>query len=137
MGAFEAWARNHICSATAPLDGVQRSSVERRLRKSARRLSLATPLRSRGAGGRCAWLTFWFATTSAPSAKCSTSPCAAKATGWRRCKSGQTAKNKIDGALYDVIITDIKMPNIDGIEVLAPRAPGLARLRRHPDYGGR
>ena len=34
------------------------------------------------------------------------------------CKSGQAAKNKIDGALYDVIITDIKMPNIDGIEVL-------------------
>jgi len=33
-------------------------------------------------------------------------------------QSGQAAKNKIDGALYDVIITDIKMPNIDGIEVL-------------------
>jgi two-component system response regulator PilR (NtrC family) len=33
-------------------------------------------------------------------------------------QSGQSAKNKIDGALYDVIITDIKMPNIDGIEVL-------------------
>ena len=33
-------------------------------------------------------------------------------------QSGQNAKNKIDGALYDVIITDIKMPNIDGIEVL-------------------
>src|ERR1700684_3691267 len=33
-------------------------------------------------------------------------------------QSGQMAKNKIDGALYDVIITDIKMPNIDGIEVL-------------------
>ncbi|HTS04878.1 MAG TPA: sigma-54 dependent transcriptional regulator [Candidatus Eisenbacteria bacterium] len=33
-------------------------------------------------------------------------------------QSGQNAKSKIDGALYDVIITDIKMPNIDGIEVL-------------------
>src|SRR6266404_1620150 len=32
--------------------------------------------------------------------------------------SGQVAKNKIDGNLYDLIITDIKMPNIDGIEVL-------------------
>ncbi len=32
--------------------------------------------------------------------------------------SGQAAKSKIDGALYDLIITDIKMPNIDGIEVL-------------------
>jgi two-component system response regulator PilR (NtrC family) len=33
-------------------------------------------------------------------------------------QSGQAAKSKIDGALYDVIVTDIKMPNTDGIEVL-------------------
>ncbi len=33
-------------------------------------------------------------------------------------QSGQAAKSKIDGNLYDLIITDIKMPNIDGIEVL-------------------
>jgi two-component system, NtrC family, response regulator PilR len=33
-------------------------------------------------------------------------------------QSGQVAKNKIDGNLYDLIITDIKMPNIDGVEVL-------------------
>ncbi len=33
-------------------------------------------------------------------------------------QSGQAAKSKIDAALYDVIITDIKMPKIDGIEVL-------------------
>jgi two-component system response regulator PilR (NtrC family) len=33
-------------------------------------------------------------------------------------QSGQAAKNKIDSALYDLIVTDIKMPNIDGIEVL-------------------
>src|ERR1700731_2982207 len=33
-------------------------------------------------------------------------------------QSGQAAKSKIDGALYDVIVTDIKIPNIDGIEVL-------------------
>jgi two-component system, NtrC family, response regulator PilR len=33
-------------------------------------------------------------------------------------QNGLAAKNKIDGALYDVIITDIKMPNVDGIEVL-------------------
>ena len=32
--------------------------------------------------------------------------------------SGDMAKRKIDGALYDVIITDIKMPNTDGIAVL-------------------
>ena len=32
--------------------------------------------------------------------------------------SGEAAKRKLDGALYDVIVTDIKMPRIDGIEVL-------------------
>src|SRR5512142_328853 len=32
--------------------------------------------------------------------------------------AGEIAMHKIDGALYDVIVTDIKMPNIDGIEVL-------------------
>jgi len=32
--------------------------------------------------------------------------------------SGEFAKRKIDSAIYDVIVTDIKMPNIDGIEVL-------------------
>jgi two-component system response regulator PilR (NtrC family) len=32
--------------------------------------------------------------------------------------SGEAAKKKLDGALYDVIITDIKMPRTDGIEVL-------------------
>ncbi|MCU1270210.1 MAG: two component, sigma54 specific, transcriptional regulator, Fis family [Acidobacteriaceae bacterium] len=32
--------------------------------------------------------------------------------------SGEVAKRKIESALYDVIVTDIRMPNIDGIEVL-------------------
>ena len=32
--------------------------------------------------------------------------------------SGEVAKRKLDSAIYDVLITDIKMPNIDGIEVL-------------------
>jgi two-component system response regulator PilR (NtrC family) len=32
--------------------------------------------------------------------------------------SGEVAKRKIESALYDIIITDIKMPAIDGIEVL-------------------
>ena len=32
--------------------------------------------------------------------------------------SGEAGKKKLDSALFDVIITDIKMPNIDGIEVL-------------------
>jgi two-component system, NtrC family, response regulator PilR len=32
--------------------------------------------------------------------------------------SGEVAKRKLDSALYDVVITDIKMPSIDGIEVL-------------------
>src|SRR5690242_1599846 len=33
-------------------------------------------------------------------------------------KSGDEAKKKLDSALYDVIVTDIKMPHTDGIEVL-------------------
>src|SRR5258708_10563441 len=33
-------------------------------------------------------------------------------------KSGEDAKKKLDSALYDVIVTDIKMPNTNGIEVL-------------------
>ncbi len=32
--------------------------------------------------------------------------------------SGDAAKKKLDSALYDVIVTDIKMPKTDGIEVL-------------------
>jgi two-component system, NtrC family, response regulator PilR len=32
--------------------------------------------------------------------------------------SGEAAKRKLESALFDVIVTDIKMPNIDGIEVL-------------------
>ena len=32
--------------------------------------------------------------------------------------SGEAAKKKMDSALYDVIISDIKMPNADGLDVL-------------------
>src|SRR5437660_2122704 len=32
--------------------------------------------------------------------------------------SGEAAKKKLESALFDVVITDIKMPNINGIEVL-------------------
>lgn len=32
--------------------------------------------------------------------------------------SGEAAKSKMDSALYDIVITDIKMPNISGIDVL-------------------
>jgi two-component system response regulator PilR (NtrC family) len=32
--------------------------------------------------------------------------------------SGEAAKQKIGGALYDVIISDIKMPGVDGVEVM-------------------
>src|SRR5258708_15616869 len=32
--------------------------------------------------------------------------------------SGEAAKRKIDGALYDVVLTDVKMPQTGGIEVL-------------------
>src|SRR5579862_1344282 len=32
--------------------------------------------------------------------------------------SGEAGKKKLDSALFDVVVTDIKMPNIDGIEVL-------------------
>ena len=32
--------------------------------------------------------------------------------------SGEAGKKKLDSALFDIVITDIKMPHIDGIEVL-------------------
>ncbi len=32
--------------------------------------------------------------------------------------SGAAAKRKIDGALYDMIVTDVRMPSTDGLEVL-------------------
>jgi two-component system response regulator PilR (NtrC family) len=32
--------------------------------------------------------------------------------------AGETAKRKLDSALFDIIVTDIKMPQTDGIEVL-------------------
>src|SRR6478609_8672716 len=32
--------------------------------------------------------------------------------------SGEAGLRKLDSALFDVVITDIRMPNIDGIEVL-------------------
>ena len=32
--------------------------------------------------------------------------------------SGENAKKKVDSALFDVIVTDIKMPHTNGIEVL-------------------
>ncbi len=32
--------------------------------------------------------------------------------------SGDAAKHKLDSAIYDVVVTDIKMPNTNGIEVL-------------------
>jgi two-component system, NtrC family, response regulator PilR len=32
--------------------------------------------------------------------------------------SGEAAKRKLDGALYDIVITDIRMPRTNGIEVL-------------------
>src|SRR5438477_3892124 len=31
---------------------------------------------------------------------------------------GEAARRKIESALFDVIVTDIKMPNVDGVEVL-------------------
>src|SRR6266571_3680632 len=33
--------------------------------------------------------------------------------------SGEGAKKKLDSAIFDVIVTDIKMPNTSGIEVLS------------------
>jgi len=61
------------------------------------------------------------ATTSARSANSSTLPCAAMATkskpvtGWR----SRQAQNR--QCLFDVIVTDIKMPAVDGVEVLRTR----------------
>ena len=46
---------------------------------------------------------------------------------------GDAAKRKIDSALFDVIVTDIKMPGVDGSGSSASRAPGFTRIGRHPD----
>src|SRR2546428_13074748 len=47
--------------------------------------------------------------------------------------SGEDAKKKLDSAIFDVIVTDIKMPNTSGIEVLSyahqvsPDSPGIPK----------
>ena len=40
------------------------------------------------------------------------------ATRWKPSPAAKLAKRKIDSALFDVIVTDIKMPGVDGVEVL-------------------
>ncbi len=84
-------------------------------------LAAGSESRSRGRGRNRrprAWVIFWFVTTSVPSAKCWTSPSAAMATKLKPSIPAKDAKRKLDGALYDVVVTDIKMPHTDGIEVL-------------------
>ena len=136
------WARSKpgqgsdVCPAIAPRS--KRNAQPIGETNTANRIASApAPLAAVGREGRCAWVTSWSATTSAPSAKCSTSPCAATATKSRPCNPARPPRTKIDGALYDVVVTDIKMPNIDGIEVLRHAHSGFARLRRHPHHRGR
>src|SRR2546430_13808121 len=55
--------------------------------------------------------------------------------------SGEDAKKKLDSAIFDVIVTDIKMPNTSGIEVLryahqvSPDSAGVL-IKAGGDYVG-
>jgi len=71
----------------------------------------------RGERGGGAWLAFWYVTISALSAKCWISPCVKTATGGNG-ERWEAAKKKLSSANFEVLITDIKMPQTDGIEVL-------------------
>jgi len=51
--------------------------------------------------------------------------------------SGELAKRKLESAIYDVVVTDIRMPNINGIEVLRFAHQISPRVRRDSDYGRR
>ena len=46
---------------------------------------------------------------------------------------GDAARRKIDSALFDVIVTHIKMPGVGLSGSTASRAPGFTRMGRHPD----
>ena len=117
------WARSEAGKGTSFVVRLRRMENEMRLaaEPAARGTSSASASSGAalaGAEGRSAWVTFSSATTNAPSANCSTLPCAAMATKSKPSPRGEAARRKIDSALFDVIVTDIKMPHVDGVEVL-------------------
>ena len=81
------WARSKIGEGSVFVLRLRRVAVAREHCRETAGRETATPSRGRrkrrcrsGHGRSSAWVTFWFATTSARSAKCWTSPCAATAT---------------------------------------------------------
>jgi len=85
--------------------------------------------------GRCAWVIFSSATTSARSANSSTLP----APRWPQSRNRQrwkAAKRKIDSCPVHVIVTDIKMPAVVASNAAA-RAPVSPDSAGHSDDGGR
>ena len=72
----------------------------------------------RGAKEASAWVTFLFVDDER--SICEMLDIALRREGHKveTVNSGEVAKRKLDGAIYDVIITDIKMPQTNGIEVL-------------------
>ena len=49
--------------------------------------------------------------------------------------AGEAAKKKLSSANYEILVTDIKMPQTDGIEVLR-YARQTSRYLSDPDYRG-
>ena len=117
------WARSEVGKGTSFVLRLRRMENERESERRRRILRISihwncAGSHGAGAGGSRAWVTFLSSTTNARSANCSILLCAAMATKSKPSPAAKLAKRKIDSALFDVIVTDIKMPGVDGVEVL-------------------
>ncbi len=75
-----------------------------------------------GRRGLILWHDYWLLMMKNRSASCWRLPFARMGTLVETVTSGQLAKKKIESQVYDVIIADIRMPDLTGIESAAARA---------------